>query len=61
MLLNLFLGFVVFPSGRKGNLWPSLGGTTGGCIIVLVIVAILKAVFHKRVIRALNVQKGPDA
>jgi hypothetical protein len=61
MLLNLFLAFVVFPSGRDGNLWPALGGTTGGCIVVLLIVALLKAVFHKRVVRALNAQKGSGA
>lgn len=61
MLLNLLLAFVIFPSGRDGNLWPALGGTTGGCIIVLLVVAALKSVFHKRVIRALEDRKGSDA
>ena len=61
MLLNLILGFVVFPSGRENNLWLALGGTTAGWIIVLFIVAVLKALFHKRVIQALAVQEGSDA
>jgi uncharacterized membrane protein len=61
MLLNLILAFVFFPSARDNNLWPALGGTTGGFIIVLLVVAVLKAVFHKRVIRALGDQRGSDA
>lgn len=61
MLLNLILAFVIFPSARQNNLWPALGGTTVGWIIVLLIVAALKALFHRRVMQALRDKKGPNA
>jgi hypothetical protein len=37
-----------------------LGGTLG-CLLGLFAVAILKAIFHKRVIQALDRQKGANA
>ncbi len=58
--LDLLLAFVVFPSTR-GSIWYGLVGTTGGCAIGVVLIGILKILFHKRVMRGLDHQKGSSA
>ena len=60
VLLHLIFAFVVFPSTR-GSIWYGLAGTTVGCIIGLVSIGVLKALFHRKVIRALDSQKGSGA
>ena len=60
ILLDLVLGFVVFPTAKGGIWYIGLGGTLG-CAIGFVGIGILKAFFHKRVIQSLDNQKGSDA
>jgi hypothetical protein len=60
VVLDLVLVFVVFPSTR-GSMWYGLAGTTVGCIIGMISIGILKALFHKSVIRGLDQQKGSNA
>jgi hypothetical protein len=60
VVLDLVLAFVVFPSTR-GSIWNALAGTTVACIIGMVSIRTLKAFFHKRVMRALESQKGSSA
>jgi hypothetical protein len=60
LLVDIVLGLVVFPDARSGVWHVGLGGTIG-CAIGMASVGILKAIFHKRVIQALDTQKGPNA
>ena len=60
IMLHLVLILVVFPSTR-GRIWYGLAGTTVGCIISMVSIGILKALFHNKVIRVLDRQKGSSA
>jgi hypothetical protein len=59
MVLDLMLAFVI-PSGG-GSIWYPLAGTTGGAVIALLVTAVLKAAFHRKVMRALDNQRGPCA
>lgn len=56
IVLDVILGVVVFPENQGGIWYIGLGGTLG-CLLGLFAVAFLKAIFHKRVIRALDGQK----
>jgi hypothetical protein len=60
MVTNIILGFVVFSEARGGTWYFMLGGTLG-CVIGMIAVTILKLVFHKRVIRALETQNDSSA
>jgi hypothetical protein len=60
IVLDVILGVVVFSDSRGGIWYIGLGGTLG-CLLGLFAVASLKAIFHKRVIRALDRQKGANA
>ncbi len=60
IVLDLVLAFVVFPSTR-GSIWYGLAGTSVGCIVGMVSIGVLKMLFHKRVIRGLEHQKGSSA
>src|ERR1039457_3093969 len=60
ILLDVILGVVVFPEHQGGMWYIGLGGTLG-CLLGLFAVAILKAIFHKRVIQVLDRQKGANA
>jgi hypothetical protein len=60
ILIDVFLAVVVFPSPR-GGLWSGIAGTTVGCLIGMVFIGILKSLFHGRVARALDEEKGSHA
>ena len=60
ILVDIILGLAVFPSERSGIWYVGLGGSIG-FIIGMFLVAILKALFHKRIIQALDDRKGSHA
>lgn len=60
VLFHLVMALVVFPT-IKSLIWYGLAGATIGCIAAMVLFGLLKALFHKKVLRALAAQKGPNA
>jgi hypothetical protein len=58
--LDVFLGLVIFPGNREG-IWYIGLGSTFGFILGIGVVAMLKALFHKKVIHALEGIKENDA
>ena len=53
-----FVVLVVLLPWARGSLWYGLAAWTVGCSICVVLVGILKALFHGRVVRALGYQRG---
>ena len=60
MVSDLLLGLLVFPRTKEGMWYIGLGGTLG-CLLGGVVLAILKTLFHKKVVRALAEQGWSDA
>jgi len=60
VLTDVVFGLLVFPGTREGIWYIGLGGTLG-CLVAVLVVWVLKALFHKKVSEALAAQRGPDA
>jgi hypothetical protein len=60
LALDLTLGLLVFPSASGGIWYIGLGGSAG-CVLSLILICVVKALFHKRVIRAIESRKGSNA
>jgi len=56
-----FAVLVVLLPRARGRFWYGLAAWTVGCLIPMVLVGILKALFNQRVLRALGRQKGSGA
>ena len=56
-----FAVLVVLLPWARGSFWYGLAAWTVACLIPMVLVGILKALFNERVLRALGSQKGSSA